>query len=199
MYTVVESSIFEAEKVRYWSDDECLEFVSWIACNAKAGEVVPGSGGVRKIRWQAKGAGKRAGVRVIYFAGIENYVHLMTIYGKKRQREYNGKRLEESKRGTSPMSKNNRIEDADRDLAAELLAAAKEIKSGNGKVVPTSEIVAARVNLNMSQAQFSALLGVSVRTLQKWEQNERQPSAAAQKLITIALKRPEVLIELFAA
>ena len=100
---------------------------------------------------------------------------------------------------TPNMSKKNRIEDADRDLAAELLAAAKEIKSGHGKVVPTSEIVAARVNLNMSQAQFSALLGVSVRTLQKWEQNERQPSAAAQKLITIALKRPEVLIELFAA
>jgi putative transcriptional regulator len=97
------------------------------------------------------------------------------------------------------MSKDNRIEDADRDLAAELLAAAKEIKSVSGNVVPTSEIVAARVNLNMSQAQFSALLGVSVRTLQKWEQNERKPSAAAQKLITIALKRPEVLIELFAA
>lgn len=97
------------------------------------------------------------------------------------------------------MSKKNRIEDADRDLAAELLTAAKEIKSGNGNVIPTSEIVAARVNLNMSQAQFSALLGVSVRTLQKWEQNERQPSAAAQKLITIALKRPDVLIELFAA
>lgn len=97
------------------------------------------------------------------------------------------------------MTKDNRIEDADRDLAAELLAAAKEMKSGNGTVVQTSEIVAARVNLNMSQAQFSALLGVSVRTLQKWEQNERQPSAAAQKLITIALKRPEVLIELFAA
>lgn len=97
------------------------------------------------------------------------------------------------------MSKNDRIEDAERDLAAELLAAAKEIKNGGGKVVPTSEIVAARVNLNMSQAQFSALLGVSVRTLQKWEQNERQPSAAAQKLVTIALKRPEVLIELFAA
>jgi len=97
------------------------------------------------------------------------------------------------------MSENNRVEDADRDLAAELLAAAKEIKNGNGKVVRVSEIVAARVNLHMSQAQFSALLGVSIRTLQKWEQNERQPSAAAQKLITIALRRPEVLIELFAA
>ncbi len=97
------------------------------------------------------------------------------------------------------MSKKNLIDDTDRDLAAELLVAAREIKNGGGKVVPTSEIVAARVNLNMSQTQFSALLGVSVRTLQKWEQNERQPSAAAQKLITIALRRPEVLIELFAA
>ena len=82
MHTVVESSIFEAEKARYWSDEEFLEFASWIACNAKAGEVVPGSGGVRKIRWQAKGVGKRGGVRIIYFTGIENHVHLMTIYGK---------------------------------------------------------------------------------------------------------------------
>jgi len=97
------------------------------------------------------------------------------------------------------MNKKNRIEDTDRDLASELLAAAEEIKNGGGGVVQTSDIVAARVNLNMSQTQFSALLGVSVRTLQKWEQNERVPSAAAQKLITIALKRPEVLIELFAA
>ena len=97
------------------------------------------------------------------------------------------------------MSRNDQIEDAERDLASELLAASREIKHGGGNVVPTSEIVAARVNLDMSQAQFSALLGVSVRTLQKWEQDERQPSAAAQKLITIALKRPEVLIELFAA
>lgn len=82
MYTVVESSIFEAEKTRYWDNEEFLEFASWIACNPKSGEVVPGSGGVRKIRWHAKGAGKRGGVRIIYFAGIENYVHLMTIYGK---------------------------------------------------------------------------------------------------------------------
>ena len=82
MRTVVESSIFEAEKSRYWSNEEFLEFASWIACNPQAGEVVPGSGGVRKIRWQAKGTGKRGGVRIIYFAGIKNFIHLMTIYGK---------------------------------------------------------------------------------------------------------------------
>ena len=82
MHTVVESSIFEAEKDRYWSGDEFLEFASWISCNSKAGEVVPGSGGVRKVRWQVKGSGKRGGVRIIYFAGIANHIHLMTIYGK---------------------------------------------------------------------------------------------------------------------
>lgn len=42
MRTVVESSIFEAEKSRYWSNEEFLEFASWIACNPQAGEVVPG-------------------------------------------------------------------------------------------------------------------------------------------------------------
>lgn len=82
MHTVIESSIFETEKTRYWSEDEFHEFASWIACNANAGDVVPGSGGVRKIRWQAKGSGKRGGVRIIYFSGIQNCVHLMTIYGK---------------------------------------------------------------------------------------------------------------------
>lgn len=82
MRTVVETSIFETEKNRYWNDEEFLEFASWIACNSKAGEVVSGSGGVRKIRWQAKGHGKRGGVRIIYFAGIENHIYLMTIYGK---------------------------------------------------------------------------------------------------------------------
>lgn len=82
MHTVVESRIFETQKTLYWDNEEFLEFASWIACNPKAGEVIAGSGGVRKIRWQAKGAGKRGGVRVIYFAGIDNYIHLMTIYGK---------------------------------------------------------------------------------------------------------------------
>lgn len=97
------------------------------------------------------------------------------------------------------MSPSNRVKDEDRDLAAELIEAANDIKNGGGRIVPTSEVVAARVNLDMTQERFASLLGISVRTLQKWEQGERQPSAAAQKLITIALKRPDVLLELFAA
>ena len=97
MRTVIESSIFESEKSRYWSDEEFLEFASWIACNATAGDVVPGSGGVRKIRWRAKGSGKRGGVRVINFTGINSYVHLMTIYGKNVKDNINASDLKKLK------------------------------------------------------------------------------------------------------
>jgi len=44
-----------------------LEFVNYIACNPEAGDVIPESGGVRKVRWSRSGAGKRGGARVIYF------------------------------------------------------------------------------------------------------------------------------------
>jgi putative transcriptional regulator len=56
-----------------------------------------------------------------------------------------------------------------------------------------SPIVAARTNAELSQAQFARLLGVSVRTLQDWEQGRREPSGAAKTLIRIATRRPDVL------
>lgn len=88
-----------------------------------------------------------------------------------------------------------------RNLGDELIEAAREIKAHkegtlNPKIVH-NDIIAARKNLDLSQSQFAVLLGVSKRTLEQWEQERREPSQAAQRLIEIALKKPEVLIELF--
>jgi len=52
-----------------------------------------------------------------------------------------------------------------------------------------------RLNSGLSQADFAAVLGVSKRTLEQWEQGRREPSGAARTLLKIAEKHPEVLLE----
>ena len=88
--------------------------------------------------------------------------------------------------------------DASRDIGAELLEAVRRVKGGDtGQVhqVPVSLAQEARQRLGLSQSQFAEVLGVSVRTLQDWEQKRRQPSGAARTLIKIAALRPDAVQE----
>ncbi|MEY4593526.1 MAG: hypothetical protein RIR18_2421 [Pseudomonadota bacterium] len=84
-----------------------------------------------------------------------------------------------------------------RNLGDELLQAVREMKAGMGKVV-YSPLIAARKASGLSQVQFAELMGVSVRTLQEWEQGRRQPSGAAKTLLRVAELYPDVLRELVA-
>jgi len=83
--------------------------------------------------------------------------------------------------------------EAERDLAAELLQAVREMKAGQVQVV-TSPVIEARKKTGLSQSQFAALLGVSVRTLQGWEQGRKQPSGAARTLLAIASTNPKAVL-----
>jgi len=91
--------------------------------------------------------------------------------------------------------------DAKRDIGAELLASVLEMKAGKtGRIhrIPLSEVTQARAKSGLSQSQFAQVLGVSMRTLQEWEQGRRKPSGAARALLSIAAKRPDVIREVFA-
>ena len=91
--------------------------------------------------------------------------------------------------------------DAQRDLGTELLESVRKMKAGQaGKIhkVEVSSVVSARLKSGLSQSEFAKILGVSVRTLQDWEQGRRQPSGAAKTLIAIAEHRPDVLKEITA-
>ena len=70
----------------YLDDDEYAELQQYLIQNPEAGEVVPGSGGVRKVRWIRKGSGKRGGLRVIYFVRYQpNEFWMLTLYAKAKR------------------------------------------------------------------------------------------------------------------
>lgn len=85
MRTVVETRKFSAQAARVWTAEQHQDFVVYIAGNPDAGTVIPGSGGVRKIRWSKQGSGKRSGVRVIYFNNSDYETWLLALYGKSER------------------------------------------------------------------------------------------------------------------
>ncbi|MFT3847298.1 MAG: transcriptional regulator [Propionivibrio sp.] len=83
MYTVIETPTFVRLASDYWNDEDRTNFINFIAGVPEAGDVVPGSGGVRKVRWGSAGRGKRGGVRVIYFNHLAHgEIWLLLVYGK---------------------------------------------------------------------------------------------------------------------
>ena len=83
MLTIAETEIFSKYVTDYWSEDERGNFATWIAEHYDSGDVVPGSGGCRKVRWSRKGIGKRGGVRVIYYNTLQaGTIWLLLIYAK---------------------------------------------------------------------------------------------------------------------
>lgn len=85
MFTVIETPEFIVWSAQVWSDAEREEFIDWIAVNTEVGDVIPGSGGLRKVRWSRQGMGKRGGARVIYFTRNERgQVVLVLVYAKAK-------------------------------------------------------------------------------------------------------------------
>ncbi|MBS0287397.1 MAG: type II toxin-antitoxin system RelE/ParE family toxin [Proteobacteria bacterium] len=79
----IEGTIFSQYIHEYMDDAEYAAFQWYLVLNPEAGDLIPRSGGLRKIRWAGKGNGKRGGVRVIYyFKKKDDHIWLLTIYAK---------------------------------------------------------------------------------------------------------------------
>ena len=84
MRTVAETPIFQRYSAEVWSEAERNQFISFIAANPEAGDLIRGSGGCRKVRWSTAGKGKSGGARVIYFNSEEGTVWLLIVYKKAK-------------------------------------------------------------------------------------------------------------------
>ena len=83
---VAETAVFVRKASALWTDEELFEFVDFTARNPEAGDLISGSGGVRKVRWSRQGSGKRGGVRIIYFYHDPAMpLYLLMIYAKARR------------------------------------------------------------------------------------------------------------------
>ena len=81
--TVIETQAFLKLSGAIWDDEERSELVDYIARNPESGDVIPGTGGVRKLRWSRAGSGKRGGARVIYFYyHADAPIYLLLAYAK---------------------------------------------------------------------------------------------------------------------
>jgi hypothetical protein len=86
VFTFIESAVFQHLCALYLDDDEYAELQQFMMERPEAGQVVPGSGGVRKLRWRRKGMGKRGGLRVIYYVRYQpNEFWMLTLYAKAKQ------------------------------------------------------------------------------------------------------------------
>jgi putative transcriptional regulator len=85
---------------------------------------------------------------------------------------------------------------AKRNIGMEILEGLRQLKRGEvGRVINVPPVATIRERTGLSQEKFAALLGVSVRTLQEWEQGRRAPSGAARTLLMVAAKNPRALLE----
>lgn len=87
--TVAETLPFLRQAARLWDEEEHTAFIDYIARNPDSGDVIPDSGGIRRLRWRRPGTGKRGGVRVIYFYHDEHMpLYLLQLYTKAQQEDW---------------------------------------------------------------------------------------------------------------
>jgi hypothetical protein len=86
--TVVELPLFLRQAAQVWDEAERQDFVDYIARNPESGDVIPETGGVRKVRWRRQGTGKRGGTRVVYFYhDAQMPLFLLLIYAKAQRED----------------------------------------------------------------------------------------------------------------
>jgi mRNA-degrading endonuclease RelE of RelBE toxin-antitoxin system len=84
----IESKLFEKLRESYLDDEGYRALQNFLIEQPLAGDVIQGTGGLRKVRWSLKGKGKRGGVRTIYLYLTErSHIHLLTIYAKNEMEE----------------------------------------------------------------------------------------------------------------
>lgn len=177
----VETAVFTRLVKSALPDDDYRLLQTVLLLRPEQGALIPGTGGLRKIRWGGKGHRKRGGYRVIYYLDRNSEAFYMLT-------------------GTEGVQMNNK----DYAKLTESIKQAGKIRRGKMKAARTTtyhaaDVRAIRNKLGKSQSEFALLIGVSIATLQNWEQGRRRPEGPAQALLRIADRNPRAVADALGA
>lgn len=191
----IETPIFTEDLAGLLSDDGYGEFQQYLADNPEAGDVIPDTGGMRKIRWGANGKGKRGGVRVIYF-----HVAVADSSGADLPKRH----FRRSNPGPKEVAqkRDERVAIMDKDLfnrLAESMTQMDEIARGERQPsrefhVDAAQVKSIRKATGLPQSAFAKAIGVAIGTLQNWEQGRRDPEGPAKALLRAIHNDPKNVI-----
>jgi DNA-binding transcriptional regulator YiaG len=220
MLTVVETSFFARRAEKLLSSKEREELLFYLAVNPEAGDEIPGTGGVRKVRFAAKGKGKSGGLRVIYYLyDEENPLYAILLYGKNEQVNLTAHKCETSQ--PSPLQSKQQLRPTraspeseqpmkQKNIAQELVESMREASAiAKGEAAPAAahyfplpldvDVRAVRAATGLSRAEFARRFALDPRALQDWEQGRRYPDRAARAYLTVIARNAQAVVEALAS
>ena len=204
MQVVVETPHYLADAERLFTAEERAAIVDRVATDPRCGVVIPGSGGIRKLRFGFGGRGKRGGARVIYlFGGDDVPVFLLAAFAKNEKADltaaertsfWEAGRQDACRLSETPMSKRafEKIK-AGLDDARAYLDGSADKRRYRVHVPETVDVKKIRTRLGLSQQAFAATYGFALSAVRDWEQGRRRPERSARILLKIVQKEPEAV------
>ncbi len=198
MQTVAETPTFSRQADKLFNEDERRELIDYLAERPLAGSEIPGTRGVRKMRFGASGRGKRGGARVIYFFGGEGMpIYALLAYSKSGKTDLDPRRAPSGGRARSRHQTPSKAEEMStfgEDLIQSLNEALDHAK-GEGPAIVHTPISPREVRMEakLTQIQMAALMGMSLSGYRKWEQGRRRVSGPAAALLRIIKHGPNAV------
>jgi len=192
----IETPVFTRAVVELLKDEDYRLLQLALLLRPELGRVIRGSGGLRKMRWSLPGRGKRGGIRVIYYWDRASETVLLALHVP--QECPRGPDHPTTSNLISTRSGGIRMKEKDFERLVTSIRQAGRIRRGEIKPSRVThfappDIRAIRRRLGQSQAEFACMIGVSVATLQNWEQGRRRPEGPARALLKVAAVNPEAL------
>jgi putative transcriptional regulator len=212
LHTVVEMPSFQKFADRNLSADELTDLIDLLAVNPTAGEVMQGTGGVRKVRFATGNQGKRDSVRVVYYYH-DDVMPVLLLAGFAKNEKANISPAERTMfKKMLPMLIADYRSNIMANKSIKMGKAARRIMDGleeahawiRGEPVTVRihhvpahavDVKTARKKLKLSQDKFAARFGIPPATLRNWEQGRRTPDGPTRVLLAVITHRPDVVME----